>query len=191
MEVDWEVEIGPGAPIIEARWPGFINLATPLSRSNRTAQQIAAAIPEAAAFPPLAQLLLRLNDAVSPLWTSKCGLWQPHPNAVACYIDLLPRYGEVFDQWQKAESFCREYISRLSALVLDDCDPESRLGYAPLQTQNCAIDLVIRQALSGESEGFGITIYISVTEASPVDAASAMALAMTAVADALPARDPT
>ena len=26
MEADWEVEVGGGAPVIEAFWPGFVDL---------------------------------------------------------------------------------------------------------------------------------------------------------------------
>ena len=26
MEADWEVEVGGGSPVIEALWPGFVDL---------------------------------------------------------------------------------------------------------------------------------------------------------------------
>src|ERR1035441_3063867 len=88
MEADWEVEIGGGAPVIEADWPRFIDLKSDPKRLGE--------IEEAAAFPPLTALLLALNAAASPLWTSKCDLWESEPAASACYIDMLSVEGKVF-----------------------------------------------------------------------------------------------
>jgi hypothetical protein len=151
MDADWEVEIGGGAPAIEALWPGFVDL--------RSFPARIAEIVEAASFPALAVLLQRLNAAESPLWTSKCDIWEPEsaalarpgevvghaPSALACYIDLLPVEGCVFARWQQAEAFCREWVARLS----DDRLPE------------CSVDLVVRLAIAGPAEGFGVTAYLS------------------------------
>jgi hypothetical protein len=167
MEADWEVEIGGGAPVIEAEWPGFVDL--------RTHPERIAEIAEAVVFPPLAALLLVLNAPGSPVWTSKCDVWEPEPEpesepgsaAQASYIDLLLREGKVFSHWQDAEAFCREYVARLAQIAL------------PPNSAECTLDLVIRQAVAGQAEGFGITAYLS------ADAATALASAMAAFADAL------
>ena len=34
MEADWEVEVGGGAPVIEADWPGFVDLRGEPERVN-------------------------------------------------------------------------------------------------------------------------------------------------------------
>ena len=109
MEADWEVEIGGGAPVIEAEWAGLVDL--------RSHPECIAEVAEAAAFPALAALLLALNAAHSPLWTSKCDVWEPEPAALACYIDMLPVEGRVFARWQQAEAFCREYVTRLAQIT--------------------------------------------------------------------------
>jgi hypothetical protein len=166
MEADWEVEIGGGAPVIEAEWAGLIDLRGDPERMVEIA--------EVAAFPPLGTLLLALNDARSPLWTSKCDVWEPEPAALASYIDMLPREGKVFAQWQLAEAFCREYVARLVKIA------------TPGQSLGCSIDLIIRQAVAGEADGFGITAYLSAKAACRADAEVALAAVMAAFADALP-----
>ena len=166
MEADWEVEIGGGAPVIEALWPGFIDLRIDPERIIEIA--------EAADFAPLAALLLELNGSHSPVWTAKCDRWEPEPGAMASYIDMLPREGMVFSGWQQAEGFCRTYVDRLSALVLLECGP------------NCSVELVVRQAVAGEAEGFGVTAYLGARAATLEEAAVIMALVMAGFADALP-----
>ncbi|MGB9406073.1 MAG: hypothetical protein WCA89_00970 [Terracidiphilus sp.] len=189
MEADWEFEVGPdasglAAPVIEADWPGFVDLRHHPERIEE--------IQEVAAFPPLAALLEALNGNHSPLWTVKCDLWEPEADelagpaaagkaatlsglipraALACYVDLLPLAGEVFAQAQQVEAFCREWVARL----------------APLQLPQCRVDLVIRQALAGQSEGFGITAYLSAWGQEISAAAEALAATLAAFADAIPA----
>jgi hypothetical protein len=93
---------------------------------------------------------------------------------LACYIDLLPRQGDLFPRWEDAESFCRTWVARLEAVELLD----SR------------VDLIVRQAVAGEAEGFGITAYVS---AIPLERplqrdarATALAAALEAVAASIP-----
>jgi hypothetical protein len=170
MDADWEVEIGGGAPVIEALWPGFVDLR---SHPDRVGE-----IAEVSTFPPLAGLLRALNSPESPVWTAKCDLWEPEPAALAAYIDMLPRDGTVFSEWRQAEVFCRECVGRLEATTL----PE-RLG-------EHSIDLVIRQAIAGGAEGFGITAYLSAKGAVQKEAETALAAVMAGFADALPRRKP-
>lgn len=179
MEADWEFEVGGGAPAIKAFWPGFVDL--------RHSPERIGEIQEAAAFPPLVALLLALNGPGSPLWTAKCDLWEPEPDepagpaasapgmvsraALACYIDLLPLVGRVFAQPQQAEAFCREWVARL----------------APVEQPDCRVDLVIRQAIAGQAEGFGVTAYVSAEGREKPAAAEALATALAAFADSIPA----
>ncbi|MGA2673188.1 MAG: hypothetical protein ABSE99_08155 [Terracidiphilus sp.] len=180
MEVDWEIEVGGGtpgcgAPVIDALWPGFVDLRQNPARIGEIA--------ETAAFPPLAGLLLVLNGPASPLWTSKCDLWEPEAaelagpgsresasSVLACYVDLLPLAGQVFAQWQQAEAFCREWVARLAS----DRLPE------------CRVELIVRQAIAGQAEGFGVTAYLSATGQARSAAAASLAAALDAFAAAIP-----
>ena len=170
MEIDWEVEIGGGAPVIEAHWPGFIDLR---SHPGRIAE-----VTEAAPFPALASLLLALNGAESPLWTAKCDLFEPEPMALACYIDLLPVEGRVFEHWQGAEVFCREWVARLALLAAPECRPE------------CSIALIVRQAVAGDAEGFGVTAYLCAAGTDRNSSAEGLAAALAGFEDAVPRVSP-
>jgi len=166
MDADWEVEIGGGAPVIEANWQGFIDLRANPERVGE--------ICEAASFPPLTALLLGLNGAHSPVWTAKCDLWEPEEAAgsssLACYVDLLPVEGMVFAEWQQAEEFCRDFVKRLAQAGPSDC----------------SVELVIRQAIAGATEGFAITAYISAAGTDRAAAATALTAALADFVDALP-----
>src|SRR5579862_4167165 len=117
MNVDWEVEIGGGAPVIEAHWPGFIDLRAHPERLNEVA--------EVKVLVPLGGVLLALNSAESPVWTSKCDVWVPQPGMLACYIDCLPLKERVYADWKNAEAFCRRVVqqiltSELPSLLVED-----------------------------------------------------------------------
>ncbi|HUV70901.1 MAG TPA: hypothetical protein VMW15_14665 [Terracidiphilus sp.] len=170
MEADWEVEIGGGAPVIEAEWHGLIDL---WSNPKRAGERIVE-IDEAASFPALGALLLALNADGSPIWTSKCDLWTPEPAALAVYVDMLPRAGKAFASWQLAEAFCRDFVANLERAA------------PPKLSQEYNVDLVIRQAIAGEVDGFGITAYLSASAGCRADAEAALATIMAAFADALP-----
>jgi hypothetical protein len=150
VEADWEVEIGPGAPVIDALWDGFIDLRMAPGRISE--------IEEAQGFLPLQRALLALNVASSTIWTAKCDLWtlqdfdpseMEAPEAEAgsglgCYIDLFPRSG-VFLSIAQAEEWVRKIVASLKQV------------HAPC----CRVDLVIREAVSAQVEGFGVTAYIT------------------------------
>lgn len=182
MEVDWEVEVGGGAPVIDALWPGFIDL--------RRSPERLAEIVEAAASPALSGLLRALNGPASPLWTAKCDLWLPEnadlkidqlaglgtaavraePLALACYVDILPCDGKVFSQWEQAEALCRSWIALLAAVSLP----------------GAAAELIVRQALAGQAEGYGVTAYLSAKAESWPAALALFATALDAFAVSLP-----
>ena len=182
MEADWEVEVGGGAPIIDALWAGFVDLRRQPERIGEIA--------EAGKFPALGGLLRRLNAPGSPVWTAKCYLWEPVepgeegnqtaaeddlPVALAIYVDLLPSAGGVFLHWQQAEAFCREWVARLARIAMDDC----------------AVELVVRQAFAGAVEGFGVTAYVSAEGHDRFGAAETLSCALAAFADAIPGTEHT
>jgi hypothetical protein len=183
MEVDWEVELGGAAPVIEAYWHGFVDLRNLATHSgpacgdaglDRTGE-----IAEVANFPPLAELLRRLNAPKSSFWTSKCDVWEASAQelgvgageiGLACYVDLLPIEGTVYPSLREAEDACRGLVARIAA------------G----KGENCRVDLVIRAAIAGNKEGLGITAYIGAGGADRGDAELALAKAMAVFADAIP-----
>ncbi len=165
MEADWQVEIGGGAPVIDALWPGFVDL--------RKDPERIVEIAEAVDFAPLVALLLALNSAESPVWTSKCDGWEPEPGGQAVYIDMLPRDGGVFPEWKQAEGFCRDMVDRLGVMKLQECGLE------------CSVELVVREAVAGDAEGFGVTAYLSAKGRDGAETAKAVGALMAGFADAL------
>ena len=184
MEADWEFEVGPdaaglAAPVIDALWPGFVDL--------RRAPERAWHLPEAAQLPALAEALAKLNAAASPFWTSKCDFWQrleadeldageldATPGCIAhamgCYIDLLPREDQGWAQPAIAEAVCKRVCSLLRAVPL-----------------GCSrADLVIRRAfITADRMDLGITAYLTSCGPSTAEAERKLAAALTALTDAL------
>ncbi|MGB8011507.1 MAG: hypothetical protein WCF68_07825 [Terriglobales bacterium] len=178
MDSDWEVEVGGGASVIEPDWPEFVDL--------RLHPEHICKIAEAAASAPLARLLLALNRIGSPLYTSKCDLWEPESAALACYVDLLPREDEVFKSIKQAEAFCRDAVARLNAREAGELGAKGQLITASFaESMESAINLVIRQAVTSTADGFGVTVYLSAKSASAAQAAKALSVAMTACTEAL------
>jgi hypothetical protein len=168
MEVDWEFEVGGGAPVIDALWAGWIDLRRQPERLGE--------IEEAAGFPALAKLLVALNAPASPLWTAKCDLWEPEAegcDALACYVDLLPVAGQVFALPEQVEAFCRQWTARLEAVELDDCQ----------------VELVVRQALVGPVEGLAVTAYVSAEGRDRKEAARRLTAALLQFQQAIPAAE--
>ena len=152
MEADWEFEIGGDAPVIEAYWPGFVDLRTEPSRARD--------LTEATQLPALADALTRMNAMNSPVWTSKTDVFvsgQIDPDeldaadaeashAVACYIDLLMRSDLQWNLPFEAERACREWCGRLRQIAL----------------RRCRVDLVVRRALiHPDANELGITVYLT------------------------------
>ena len=155
MEADWEFEVGGEGPVIEAHWPGFVDL--------RLNPAHAIQLPEAAGFPELAVALGKLNANVSPVWTSKCGVWTlsdpemfdpdefdaakgstAHTNG--CYIDLLPKS---IEQWPSPD-------------MVADCGKAWCKQFRGVPQRCCRVDLIIRRAFitSGQFD-LGVTAYLT------------------------------
>jgi hypothetical protein len=176
MEADWEVEIGGQAPVIQAHWTGFIDL--------RLAPERARQLPEAAQFAALADTLIRLNAPSSPVWTSKCDVWQPDafdPDeldappgerncAIACYLDLLPRADQPWPRPEDAIAACKMLCVRLRNVAL----------------RCCRADLVVRRAsIEPGLLNLGVTAYVTACGSTSADAAATLASALAAVAESL------
>jgi hypothetical protein len=178
MEADWEIEVSGGAPVIEAQWPGFVDLCRNPERAWH--------LPEAAQLPALAEALAKLNAVASPVWTSKCDFWpavEPDEfdpdeldappgcsaHAMGCYIDLLPRSDRQWAMPAKAAAGCKHVCSLLRAVPL----------------RCCRLDLVIRRAfITPEHLDLGITAYLTSYGPSEAEAAQTLQDALAAFADA-------
>ena len=178
MQADWEVEIGGEAPVIDAHWHGFIDLRC---FPNRVSE-----ISEIQKLPALADALVLLNAADSPVWTAKCDVWavsdstldrfeldaapEAAAHARACYIDMLPRSDQQWNDPQCAVVFCKELCSRLQSLP----------------RRCCRIDLIVRSALTAPGmNNLGITAYLSACGSSEARACSQLEGALAAFVDAL------
>jgi len=179
MEADWEFEVGGNAPVIDALWPGFVDLRRDPERTWH--------LPETAQLPALAEALAKLNVAASPVWTSKCDFWprleadefdagelDAPPGCIAhamgCYIDLLPGSSQQWAQPAIAEAVCKRVCTLLRAVPL-----------------GCSrADLVIRRAfITADRMDLGITAYLSSCGPSSAEAEWTLAAALTALTDAL------
>jgi hypothetical protein len=184
MEADWEFEVGGDAPAIEAAWAGFIDLQLEPVRARE--------LPEAAQLPGLAEALIQLNEAASPVWTSKCDVWpslEPgefdsdeldapsgsSAHAMGCYIDLLAKTG---GQWLEPETVaaaCKKVCGLLHKIPL----------------RCCRADLVIRRTfLTPDPEDqysmlLGVTVYLTSCGASQEAAGQTLQAALAALAGAL------
>lgn len=151
MEADWAVEVGGEAPRLEADWAGFVDLHREVARVDRVA--------EAQAHPALRAALVTLNEARSPVFTSKCDVWELPQAAIdpvefdctaddgrvglASYVDVIGREAGFFAAFAKHEGWVR----RATAALRAEPGPCGR------------VDLVVRSAVAGGAEGFGVTLY--------------------------------
>lgn len=179
MEADWEVEVGAGAPVIDALWQGHVDL--------RLAPEQASQLPEVAVLPALAHVLVALNAPASPVWTAKCDVWpvdafdpdeldaprDERLQAIACYIDLLPGAGLQWREPDEAANWCKGICSLIRAISL----------------RCCRVDLVVRSAIHGPDRLddllYGVTAYFTAAGADAAAASSVLSAALAAFADAV------
>jgi hypothetical protein len=153
MEADWSVEVGPGLPCIEAWWPGFLDL--------RGSPHAVDTLPEPVLHPALRNALLTLNEAGSPVFTTKCDTWalpgdQIDPDefgagagqaqtGFASYFDLLMRDPARFSSFSYCEQLARDIAAHLQSI--------------PIACSRA--DVVARKAVKGEEDGYAITLYVA------------------------------
>jgi hypothetical protein len=159
MEADWEFEIGDDAPVIEVHWPGFVDLRDEPGRIDEIA--------ETKQLPGIAEALARLNSKQSPVWTSKCDVFDPGQIdrdelsatreegkfVVSSYIDVLRRSDQVWKPLD-AEQTCRALCSKLQEIPLP----------------RCRLDIVVRQARLHDINDLGVTVYSTGCGPTPQDA---------------------
>jgi hypothetical protein len=172
MEADWEFEVGGDAPVIEAYWSGFVDLR---SEPERVSELI-----ECCELPALADALIRLNGADSPVWTSKTDVFTPDHidpdemsatpkeavHSVACYIDLLLR-NPIWDSAAAAERDCKTLCANLRSTTL----------------RCCRADIVVRTALVADKNGLGATVYLTACGPTLLDANVRLGEALAAFAE--------
>jgi hypothetical protein len=190
MEADWEFEVGGDAPVIDACWPGFVDLRWTARRLGHAAADLNSrlcSLPEVIQLPALGAVLERLNSEDSPVWTSKCDFWPALAaedfdadeldappgdcaHAMACYIDLLPRDEQQWTSVPNLEAACQRACIALRAEPL----------------RSCRVDLVVRRALIPESVAdMGITAYMTACGATPGAAQSVLQRALATFARVL------
>ena len=168
------MEIGSDAPVIDGAWEGFLDLRAEPAR--------VAEIQEVAQFPALAESLVRLNAASSPVWTAKCDVWlaetfdpdeldadgEAATIALGCYIDLLPADEAAF----QTLSAYTEWNQRLC----------QNLRSRPLR--KCRVDLIIRRAFfTPASSGLGVTTYLTGCGSDRPEASASLADALAVLTD--------
>jgi hypothetical protein len=179
MEADWEFEVGGDAPVIDARWAGFVDL----QREPGGAWKL----DEVRELPGLGAVLERLNSPSSGVWTSKCDYWPsiapgefdpdeldaPQECAVhgmGCYIDLLAKSDQQWPFPAMIASACKHLCDKLHGVSL----------------RCCRVDLIIRRAvIAPDLMDTGITAYLSACGASEADAAVVLQDALGVFADAI------
>jgi hypothetical protein len=177
MEADWEIEIGGTAPAIDAHWKGFVDL--------RVDSQLASQLLETAELPALATTLVRLNAPSSPVWTSKCDVWQPEafdPDeldaragenaAIACYIDLLPTDNRRWFPLESAIRWSKRVCSQLRCRTL----------------RSCRADIIVRRAVfptlaRPDQLDLGVTAYLTACGPTRVAAGATLSSALAVFAD--------
>ena len=149
MEADWAAEIGAGLAWIDGDWPGFVDL-----RAGGVGSLV-----EAVAQPALRNGLIALNGAGSPVFSVKCDVWNLERGEIdplefdcaasetevglASWIDVVARSAKLFGSFEGYEGWVRCATDRLR---------REKLGCGRM-------DLVIRAAVFGGRDGFGMTLY--------------------------------
>jgi hypothetical protein len=150
VEADWAVEMGGEASWIETEWAGFADLRREPEAVDRVA--------EVRAHPALRAALLELNGPGSPVFTSKCDVWtmaeaidplefdcgpEEARAGIASYVDVVAAEPELFPWFAGHEAWVRRAAAALRGSKV-------RRG---------RVDLVVRAAMAGGVEGFGVTVY--------------------------------
>lgn len=122
---------------------------------------LASDLPETAASPVLTQWLITLNQAASPVFTSKCDIWslsadeidplefdavrEDAKQGLACYIDIVARPASLFSSFHAHEIWVRSVTHEMHQAKLRQARSE----------------LVVRQASVHEQDGYAVTLYVA------------------------------
>jgi hypothetical protein len=154
MEADWEIEIGPHAPVIDVDWADRIDLVREPHR--------VLGLPEVKLLPLLAPSLIQFNAKGAGWSTSKCDVWDVEQFdrdelnapleaavAMACYIDIVPDERERVSL-ERTVDLCRRLCTRLHEVRIT-C---------------CRVDFVIRRAVracpaDAADASVAITVYVT------------------------------
>jgi hypothetical protein len=176
MEADWEIEIAPDAPVIDAAWEGYVDL--------RQAPVHIVEIREADQLRTLADTLIRLNSPSSPVWTVKCDVWpvdgfdpdeldadpKQAAQALGCYIDLIPVCAEIPSPLDAIVDWCRQLCLRLRSRPL----------------RQSRVDTIVRRALiTSDTVRLGITAYVTACGSSAQEAEEVLSSALDVLADSV------
>jgi hypothetical protein len=174
LEADWEIEIGGDAAVIDAAWPGFIDL--------RSSPEKASEVAEVRELASLADILRVLNAESSPVFTAKCDVWpvdgvdpyefdataETASKGFACYIDLLPREPQTWCDPAMAVNRCQNLCMALRGCSLT----------------HCRLDLIIREAMYA-SGAIGVTAYLAGCGATTGEAKGRLDAALAAFAESM------
>jgi hypothetical protein len=175
MQADWEIEIGADAPVIDADWPGFVDLHLHPERAAR--------FEEAMRFPPLGTALVRLNLPGSPIrdpgTIDPDELDAPQETArssIACYIDLLPREVGLWSELEDAVRWCKDRCAQLHGVPL----------------RSSRVDLILRRAVvSGNLHALAVTSYLAACASAARETEMQLELVLGVFADCVaPVRSP-
>ncbi len=182
MQADWEVEIGGEAPVIDACWPGLVDLR---SSPNRVTE-----LQEVQALPAFAAALMLLNAKHSPVSTAKCDVWTA--DARLTPLNWMPRPMKQLADWPATSICCRSgdrqwaSVESVVAFCKGVCAHLERL---PLRC--CRADLIVRRAIiTPEASDLGITAYLTACGSREPRARDQLESALAAFADAVAAQAP-
>lgn len=161
METDWSVAAGADDPLIEADWRdpaganGWLDLRVhPELQAKRIAM-----LPEVQRTPELAPCLALLNARSGLLLTTKCDVWPLDASELADTADLLDVPTPEFGMGSYVDVLLAPPDAIADFLLHEEWARTTSRRCAATAIADARVELVVRPARSGETWGFGLTIY--------------------------------
>ena len=183
MYSDWSAELAPDAPVLSIPWhdaTGRLCYIDLLAQPQRILE-----VPEALEHPPLAQALLTLNHARSPVTTAKCDVWpldeddlagcaalfdlaggprEPH-YGFGSYIDIALRDVTDFSSAELHMELVPRLARMAAAFDFDEIDATNESSTGDESSAEFVLRLCARTAgpdtTEGEARiGYAITAYV-------------------------------